>query len=258
MAEPRKKQPSILAVANHKGGVGKTTFVSSLGSALHALGHRVLLVDMDAQANLTDSLGVNANRTVFEALRDKSKLPVYETAEGMSVVPSAFDLASLDAVMAKRPDKAVALRNLLSVVSGDYDFIIIDCPPALGLPTLQAFTAASQVLVPLVAEAFPLKGLLKLEEVIEAVKTALNPNLRLGGIVFSKWDNRRLNRQIEQALRRKYRTLVYDTNIRSNIAIAEAQLQGQSIMSYAPDSNGATDFSNLAAELCQRIQPTLH
>lgn len=243
----------ILAVANHKGGVGKTTFVSSLGRALHERSYRVLLVDMDAQANLTDSLGVCSERTVYEALRDKSRLPIYETAEGMSLVPSAFNMASLEATMAKRPDKAIALRNLLAGEQDKYDFVLIDCPPALGLPTVQAFAAATQVLVPLVAEAFPLKGLLKLQEVIEAVSASLNPGLRLGGIVFSKWDNRRLNRQVEQALRQKYGGLVYNTRIRSNIAVAEAQLQNQSIFSYAPQSNGAADFSSLASELCRRL-----
>ena len=169
----------IISVVNHKGGVGKTTSVVSLGVALSQRGRRVLLVDLDPQRNLTDTLSVQSSgSTLYEALREGKDLPIVEVRPGLSVCPSSIDLVSMDLELSGLRRREYRLKDLLSPL--DFDYILLDCPPSLGLLTINALTASGEVFVPLTPEALPAKGLGTLLEIIKRTKEGLNPDLKLG------------------------------------------------------------------------------
>lgn len=245
----------IIAIVNHKGGVGKTTTVASLGSALAELGKRVLLVDLDAQSNLTSSLhNGEPERTLYEAFNEGTGLPVLPLGGGKtwSLSPSSLDLAGTELEIASKIDREYILKDLLEKVEADYDFILLDCPPSLGLLTVNALVASTDVVIPLTAEALPSKGLQKILDIVEKVKKRLNPTLRLSGILITRYEGSKLSQLVENALRQKYGDKVYDTRIRKNIRIAEAPLYCKDIMEYAPDSNGAEDYRALAKEIVEK------
>lgn len=243
----------IIAIANHKGGVGKTTSVASIGAALSEKGLRVLLVDLDAQANLTGSLlSEEPGRTIYEALREKDSLPIIELREGLSIVPASLDLAGVELELSSAMSREFILKDLLEPIAEAYDFILLDCPPSLGLITVNAFVAAHEIIIPLTAEALPFKGLTMIERVITMVQRRLNTGLRLSGILFTRWEGRKLNKMVEEAIRTKYGSMVYDAKVRTNIAIAEAPLSGTDIFSYNAKSNGAQDYRDVTEELLSR------
>lgn len=246
----------IIAIANHKGGVGKTTAVASIGAALAAKGYKVLLVDLDAQANLTASLSTaeDEGRTLYNALRDRQDLPIVEVTDNLSLSPSSLDLAGVELELSGMMSREFILKDLLEPVAGIYDFILLDCPPSLGLIAVNAFVAATDVIVPLTAEALPYKGLTMLRDVLGMVQRRLNPSLRLTGIVLSRWAGRKLNKVVEASLRENYGDIVFETKIRENIAIAEAPLSKVDIFTYNPDSNGAKDYAALTDELLGKLQ----
>ena len=246
----------IIAIANHKGGVGKTTAVASIGAALAAKGYKVLLVDLDAQANLTASLSTaeDEGRTLYNALRDRQDLPIVEVTDNLSLSPSSLDLAGVELELSGMMSREFILKDLLEPVAGIYDFILLDCPPSLGLIAVNAFVAATDVIVPLTAEALPYKGLAMLRDVLGMVQRRLNPSLRLTAIVLSRWAGRKLNKVVEASLRDNYGDIVFETKIRENIAIAEAPLSKVDIFTYNPDSNGAKDYAALTDELLGKLQ----
>lgn len=246
----------IIAVANHKGGVGKTTLVASVGAALASTGYNVLLVDLDAQANLTASLlqDEQQGRTIYHALKERKGLPVVEVGQRLSLTPSALDLAGIELELAAAMSREFVLKDLLEPVTSGYDFILLDCPPSLGLIAVNAFTASTDVLIPLTAEALPFKGLTMIQEIIAMVRKRLNPPLSLTGIIISRWAGRKLNKIVDEALRERFGDVVFNTKIRENITIAEAPLTKQDIFSYSPQSNGAKDYQALTAELLQHLQ----
>ena len=238
----------IISIVNHKGGVGKTTSVASLGVALSDLGRRVLLVDLDPQRNLTDSLSVpSPGRTIYEALREGRDLPQTEIRERLWVCPSSLDLVSMDLELSGVRRREYRLRDLLSPL--DYDYILLDCPPSLGLLTINALTASGEVFVPLTPEALPAKGLGTLLDIIRRTREGLNPDLHLGGIIITRYQRRKINRVVEESLRENFGDLVFQTKIRENVDIAESPLQGKDIFSYSPRSIGATDYRDLALEI---------
>lgn len=247
----------VIAIANHKGGVGKTTFTASVGASLAARGYRTLLVDLDAQANLTASLLMDdeeAGRTIYNALSEKKGLPVVKISERLHLTPSALELAGIELELSGAISREFILKDLLEPVASDYDFMLLDCPPSLGLIAVNAFVAASEVIIPLTAEALPFKGLTMIGDIVEMVKRRLNPSLEISGIVLNRWAGRKLNKVVEEALRDRFPGLVYNTRIRENISIAEAPLTKSDIYTYAPGSNGATDFQAVTEELLQRLQ----
>lgn len=246
----------ILAIANHKGGVGKTTAVASIGAALAAKGYKVLLVDLDAQANLTASLSTaeDESRTIYQALKERKRLPIIGVRDNLSLTPSSLDLAGVELELSGMMSREFVLKDLLEPVAGDYDFILLDCPPSLGLIAVNAFVAATDVMVPLTAEALPYKGLAMLRDVLGMVQRRLNPSLRLTAIVLSRWAGRKLNKVVEASLRENYGDIVFETKIRENIAIAEAPLSKADIFTYNPDSNGAKDYAALTDELLSKLQ----
>lgn len=248
----------IIAVANHKGGVGKTTSVVSIGAALANMGKSVLLVDLDAQANLTDSLLKDKNgveSTIYKAIIDGelAPLPVVQIRENLSIVPSCLDMAAIELELSKRQSREYVLKTHIDNTDGDYDYIILDCPPSLGLITINAFTAADFVIVPLTAEALPFNGLTMIENILTMVKRNLNHSLKFVGVFLTRWEGRRLNKMVEGALRQTYKEKLLSTKIRTNIAIAEAPLAKEDIITYSKSSRGAKDYETLADEIVKTI-----
>ena len=247
----------IIAVANHKGGVGKTTSVGAIGSILAAKGKRTLLVDLDAQANLTASfLKDEPAQTIYNALKGETALPVIPLRENLSIVASTLDMAGAELDLSSRMSREYVLRKLLKPVSAQYDYILLDCPPSLGLITINALVAASELFVPLTAEALPSRGLAKLTNILQMVRENLNEDITLSGVVLTRWENTNLSKMVEQQLRQTFGNTIFNTKIRKNVAIAEAPLYAQDIVTYAPESNGAKDYTSLTEEILNRWPQT--
>ena len=243
----------IISIVNHKGGVGKTTSVSSLGVALARMGKRVLLVDLDAQGNLTDTLTKTpGDRSIYDSLRTLETLPVVNIREGLDLCPSSIDLVSMDLELADKKEREYRLSRLLQGL--DYEYILLDCPPSLGLLTINALTASSKVIIPLTPEALPAKGLGTLLDIIERTKETLNPGLSLGGILITRYNRRKINRLVEETLRETFGDSVFKTKIRENVDISESPLQGMDIYSYSPNSIGAKDYESLAMEVVSKLE----
>lgn len=245
----------IISICNHKGGVGKTSTVASVGTALAKLGHSVLLVDLDAQSNLTSSLiNYEPERTTYEALKERKALPVIKIEDtGVALSPASLDLAGIELEMANYMEREKTLKDVLDEVADKYEYILLDCPPSLGLLTLNALTASTDVVIPLMAEALPSKGLQKIIDIITMTQKRLNTSLRLSGIVITRYEKSNLGSLVEEAVREKYGEIVFQTKIRKNVAIAEAPLVYKNLLDYAPESNGAKDYKALAEEIEARF-----
>ena len=245
----------IIAFANHKGGVSKTTSVANIGAILSQKGKKVLLIDLDAQANLTDYyLKERPEETIYNALVDETTLPVVQIGKGLSLVPSSLDMVGLETQIADNIDRAELLQILLEPIREQYDYILIDCPPSLGIVTLNALIAATDLYIPVTAEAIPVRGLKMLTDAMERVKKRKNPNIKLSGIIITRWGARNLNRLIEESLRKNFGEVVFKTKIRENISIAEAPTLYQDIVTYAPTSHGAEDYLALTKEILKRTK----
>ena len=245
----------IIAFANHKGGVSKTTSVANIGAILSQEGKKVLLIDLDAQANLTYYyLKERPGETIYEALVNETPLPVVQIGKRLSLVPSSLDMVGLDTKIADNIDRAELLQILLEPIREQYDYILIDCPPSLGITTLNALVAATDLYIPLTAEAIPARGLKMLIDAMERVKRRKNPTIELSGIIITRWGGRNLNRLIEESLRKNFGEVVFKTKIRENISIAEAPTFYQDIVTYAPSSHGAEDYKALTKEILKRTK----
>ena len=256
------KQAKIISFANHKGGVGKTTTTTaSVGSILASMGNKVLVVDMDAQSNLTTSLlkDNQVDQTIYDALSASCRgaaynLVVYPIAENLDIVPSSLRLASADLELSSVMAREHILADILKDKKADYDYILIDCPPSLGLLTLNAVTASDLVVIPLLAEVLPFQGLTMISDFVRMVKQKLNPKIEITGILLTRWEKSNLSRQIEDGLRAKLGDKVFHTKIRKNIKIAEAPLEAVNIVDYDPKSNGAADYKAFVGELLDRTK----
>ena len=242
----------IISFLNHKGGVGKTTTVASLGAALAGKGYRILLVDLDAQTNLTSSLlQEEPELSVYDSLIRDKKLPIYPVKERLDLVPASSEMISIG--LAKKIGTEGRLRRALEKVEKDYEYILLDCPPSLGLVSINALAASTDVIVPLTAEALPTKGLTKIAETIELVQSSVNEQLSLSGILITRYEKGKLSATVEDYLREAYGEKVLETKIRKNVAIAEAPLSFVDILEYSPDSNGAKDYRALADEIASKM-----
>ena len=242
----------VIAIANHKGGVGKTTTVANVGATLARLGYRTLLVDLDAQSNLTFCFVKDEERigtSVYDALTGEAELPTIEIQDNLYLTPSSIDLARADSDLSGT--KVSRLKKLLADVSKEYDYIILDCPPSLGVVTYNALVACNALYVTLTAEALPYKGLTMLEEVVSEL-SVLNSDLSISGLIITRYNNRKLNDLVVEQIRERYGNKICKTKIRENIALAEAPLTGQDIYTYEPTSNGAKDYEALTKEILSR------
>ena len=250
----------IFAIVNQKGGVGKTTTAANLGSALSERGQKVLLVDIDAQANLSAHFGCavddqSEQLTMYDVLRHGAPIEkaVVQISPSLSIVPASLLLSAADLELGGVIGRELLLRKALQSVIDSYDFIVIDCPPSLGLLSLNGLVAASRVVVPVQSEFLALHGVRQLLDTIDQVRSAYNPSLAVGGVLLCLHDaRRRLARSVADTVREYFGDLVFETVIRTNVALAEAPAQGSSIFQYDNRSSGAEDYSNLAEEILNR------
>ena len=246
----------IIALTNQKGGTGKTTSALNIGTGLASLQKKVLLVDLDPQANLTYSLGVEADKidkTIYELLTGKATASeVMVTKYGVDLIPSNIELSGAEIELSGVAGRELLLKEALSNLRG-YDYLLIDCPPSLGLLTLNGLTTAKEIFIPLQAEYLSLQGMSKLLQTVDIVKKRLNPRLEITGIIATLYDHRRrLNREVVEKIQGYFGDKLFKTVIRDNVALAEAPSYGQDIFSYNKRSHGSQDYLKLCKEIVKK------
>jgi len=246
---------SVISIANHKGGVGKTTTTVNLAAGLAHAGHKVLMMDLDPQANATYSLGFKKQeKSIFNVLAfDEPIRRIIQSNNVLDIAPSSIHLAGFE----KNNDvgKEFILSEALEDIRSEYDYILIDCPPSLGALTISALTASDFAIIALQPEFLAIQGMADFIKILRTVKTRMNKNLELLGIVVTQFDNRKvLHREIMEHTRATYNDMVFDSKIRGNIALAEAQSMGQDIFEYDEYSNGAEDYASLTKEVINRTK----
>lgn len=251
---------TIVCVTNQKGGVGKTTTAISLGAALGAQGVRTLLVDLDPQGNATTGLGLRVAQggpSIYRVLAER--LPISEAIEstqvdGLHVVPSSLELAGAEIELVSTLNRERQLTRALQPVVGNYDVILMDCPPSLGILTLNALVAADQVLVPIQCEYYALEGLSQLLQTVELVRDDLNPDLEVGGVLMTMYDARtNLAKQVADEVRAFFGDVAFTTIIPRTVRLSEAPSYGQPITVYDPTSRGARAYERAAREFVHRL-----
>ena len=243
-----------ISLSNHKGGVGKTTSTINISAALNQMGKKVLMVDLDPQANLTQSLGIkNPALTIYDALKGSNKAKPLSILKGFDLIPSNLDLSAAEIELSGEAGREYILKEVLQPFSSTYDYIIIDCPPSLGLLTINAFTTSDEVIIPVQAQFLATQGMAKLIEIIEKIQKRLNKSLKLGGVVITQFDNRKvLNRNVVEMINEHFSKRVFNSKIRDNISLAEAPAMSLDIFRYSPKSNGAEDYMSLAKEITMK------
>jgi chromosome partitioning protein len=246
----------IIAMINQKGGVAKTTCTINIGAGLRQLGKKVLLIDLDPQAHLTYSLGIRAHeleKTVYELLKGETKFKDTSIDRGgLTVIPSSLDLSGAELEFSGLAGREFLLKDRLKGTRS-FEYVLIDCPPSLGLLTLNALITAKEVYIPLQTEFLSLQGMGKLLETIDIVKKRLNRGLQITGVIGTRYDNRkRLNREVIGKIREHFGDKLFNTLIRENISIAEAPGFGKTIFEYKANSYGAEDYLNLCNEMLER------
>ena len=252
-------EPRVFAIANQKGGVGKTTTAINLGTALAAVKKKVLIIDMDPQGNASTGLGIERRErelNSYNVLLGEARIQdaILETdIPGLTIVPSGIDLSGAEIELIDRPRREYCLRDALSLGAEGYDYVLIDCPPALGLLTINALVASQAVLVPLQCEFFALEGISHLIKTVERVKRNLNSSLEIQGIVLTMFDKRNnLSGMVENDVRQFFGEKVYDTVIPRNVRVSEAPSHGRPVLVYDMDCAGSQAYLHLASEVLRR------
>ena len=249
----------ILSIANQKGGVGKTTTAINLAYALAQEGKRVLLVDADPQANASSGLGIDIKTlksTIYECMVndiDPHEAIVPTSSANLSVLPSHIDLVGAEIEMLNLDNREQRMKKVFARLGDEYEYILIDCSPSLGLITVNALTAANSVIIPVQCEFFALEGIAKLLNTVKIIKSQLNPSLRIEGFLLTMYDSRlRLSNQVYEEVKRHFGNLVFDTVISRNVRLSEAPSHGMSVLEYDLQSKGAQNYVQLAKELIAR------
>lgn len=249
----------VIAIANQKGGVGKTTTAVNLASSLVFLEKRVLLIDADPQANATSALGLSPNQIkygLYHVLVEQISISdaIYPSnQENLSIIPSQLDLVGAEIELVDKEKREFRLKSAIEEIKSDYDYVIVDCAPSLGLLSLNSLTASTNVLIPIQCEYFALEGLGKLLNTIRSVQNLQNPDLEMEGILLTMYDSRlRLSNQIVEEVRQHFQNLVFDTIIARNVRLSEAPSYGEPILVYDANSKGADNYLNLAREIITR------
>jgi len=253
----------VIAIANQKGGVGKTTTAINLAASLAVLEHKTLLIDADPQANATSGVGIDpklVKTSIYECIIDgvdPRNILLKTATPNLDLLPAHIDLVGAEIEMINMPNRETMMRKATDKIKDDYEFIIIDCSPSLGLITVNALTAADSVLIPVQCEYFALEGLGKLLNTIKIVQSRLNTQLEIEGILLTMYDNRlRLSNQVVEEVRTHFQDLVFETIVQRNTKLGEAPSFGETIIMHDAESKGAINYLNLAREILQKNELT--
>ncbi len=253
------KMGKIIAIANQKGGVGKTTTTVNLAASLGVLEKKVLLIDADPQANATSGLGIDVDSVeigtyqLLEHTKSASETIIKTTSPNVDLIPSHIDLVAIEIELVDKDEREYMMLKVIKELKNSYDYILIDCAPSLGLLTLNALTAADSVIIPIQCEYFALEGLGKLLNTIKSVQKIHNPELDIEGLLLTMFDSRlRLSNQVVEEVKKHFSEMVFDTIIQRNVRLSEAPSYGESIIKYDASSKGATNYLNLANEVINK------